>query len=97
MAVPKRGSGNTVLAVPSLNCVQLFATPWTACSTPGASVLDYLPEFAQTHVSNPGSENTVAVPEPAFSISHLAISTPKHPAVVLEFPASVRLSSLGAS
>ena len=64
---------------------------------PGSSVLDYLPEFAQTHVSNLGSENTVAVPESAFSISRLSISKPKHPTVILEFPASVRLSSLGVS
>ena len=27
--------------------IQLFVTP---CSTPGSSVLHYLPEFAQTHV-----------------------------------------------
>ena len=35
-------------AVQSLGHVQLFAT--MDCSTPGFPVLNYLPEFAQTHV-----------------------------------------------
>ena len=39
-----------MVAVQSLSCVQLFVTPWTACSTPGFPVLHYLPEFAQTLV-----------------------------------------------
>ena len=30
--------------------VQLFVTPWIACSMPGLTVLHYLLEFAQTHV-----------------------------------------------
>ena len=30
--------------------VQLFATPWTACSMPGFPVHHQLPELAQTHV-----------------------------------------------
>ena len=45
---------DTVVGVQSLSCIQLFATPWTACwrglHTPGFPVLHHLPEFAQTHV-----------------------------------------------
>ena len=37
-----------LVVVQSLSHVPLFATPWTA--TPQASVILYLPEFAQTHV-----------------------------------------------
>ena len=33
-----------------LSCVQLFATPWTTCSTSGFAVHHQLPELAQTHV-----------------------------------------------
>ena len=33
-----------------LSVVRLFATPWTACSTPGFPVLHHPLEFAQTHV-----------------------------------------------
>ena len=62
---------------------------------PGSSVLDYLPEFAQTHVPNPGDENTVAVPESAASISRLSIPKPKHPTVISGFPVSLRLSPPG--
>ena len=38
------------LVVQSLSRVRLFATPWTACSTPGFPVLHYLLKFLQTHV-----------------------------------------------
>ena len=38
------------IVVQSLSRVQLFATPWTAGSTPGFPVLHYLQELAQTHV-----------------------------------------------
>ena len=37
-----------VVVVQSLSHVQLFVTPWTAAHQ--ASVLHYLPEFAQTQV-----------------------------------------------
>ena len=40
----------TYSLVQSLSCVRLFATPWTACSTPGLPVYHQLPEFTQTHV-----------------------------------------------
>ena len=39
-----------VVVVQSLIHVWLFATPWTACNTPGFPVLHYLLEFAQIHV-----------------------------------------------
>ena len=37
-------------SVQLLSHVQLFATPWTACSTPGFPVHHQLLELAQTHV-----------------------------------------------
>ena len=37
------------IVVQLLSRVQLFATPQTACSSPGFPVLQCLPEFAQTH------------------------------------------------
>ena len=39
-----------VVVVQSVNHVGLFATPCTACNSPGFAVLHYLLEFAQTHV-----------------------------------------------
>ena len=39
-----------VVAVPSLSCVQLFATPWTAALQAPFPVLHHLPEFAETHI-----------------------------------------------
>ena len=37
-------------SVQSLSRVQLFVTPWTACSTPGLPVHHQYPESTQTHV-----------------------------------------------
>ena len=34
-----------LVAVQWLSCVRLFATPWTACSTPCFPILRYLPEL----------------------------------------------------
>ena len=42
--------GKWSFVVQSLSCVQLFVTPWTACSTLGFPVLHHLPELAQTRV-----------------------------------------------
>ena len=39
-----------ISSVQSFSHVWLFATPWTACSTPGFPVLYQLPELVQTHV-----------------------------------------------
>ena len=39
-----------ISSVQSLSHVKLFATPWTACSTPGFPVHHQLPKLAQTHV-----------------------------------------------
>ena len=41
---------DTRFTVQSLSCVLLFATPWTAYSTPGLPVHHQLPEFTQTHI-----------------------------------------------
>ena len=38
-----------VAFVQELSQVQLFVTPWTACSMPGFPVLHCLLEFSQTH------------------------------------------------
>ena len=55
-------------------CPTLCVTPWTACSTPGFSVLYYLPEFAQTHVHWVGDAIQPSHPlsspsPPAFNLS----------------------------
>ena len=42
--------------VQSVICVQLFATPWTACSTPGFPVFHHFPELAQTQVYIPSKK-----------------------------------------
>ena len=39
-----------VFVVQSLSHIRLFATPWTACNTPGSFLLHYLPEFSQIHI-----------------------------------------------
>ena len=38
------------IVVQSFSCVELFATPWTACSMPGFPVHHHVPELVQTHV-----------------------------------------------
>ena len=44
------------VAVQSPSHVQLFTTPWTACSTPGLSVPHHLLKFALIHVHCISSE-----------------------------------------
>ena len=38
----------SLISVQALSRVRLFATPWTACSTPGLFVYHELPECTQT-------------------------------------------------
>ena len=45
-----------MVVIQSLSCVWLFSTPMDR-STPGSSVLHYLPEFAQIHVHGVGEAN----------------------------------------
>ena len=37
-------------SIQSLNCVQLFVTPWAEGCTSGLPVYHQLPEFTQTHI-----------------------------------------------
>ena len=57
----------------SFNQVQLFATPWTACPTPGFPVLRQFRELTQTHVHQVGGaiqpSHPLSSPSPAFSLS----------------------------
>ena len=59
----------------SVQLLQLFVTPWTACSTPGLPVHHQLPEFTQTHVHWVGDaiqpSHPLSSPSPhAFNLSH---------------------------
>ena len=69
------------MVVQSLSHVWLFETPWSACSTPGFSVLHHLPEFAQTHVhwvseAIQPSHPLLSPSPPAFTISqHQGLSS----------------------
>ena len=61
-------------SVQLLSRVQLFATPWTACSTPGFPVCHQLPELAQTHVHRfsdtiQPSHPLLSPSPPSFSLS----------------------------
>ena len=70
-------SHKAFVVVQSLSCVRLFAT--LDCSTPGFSVLHYLPEFAETHVYWVGGAIQPSHPlsspsPPAFGLSqHLGL------------------------
>ena len=66
--------GAVVVVLP-LSCVELFCDPMD-CSTPGFSVLHYLPEFAETRVHGVGD----AV-QPSYllsSLSCLALTLSQH-------------------
>ena len=64
---------NQFSPVQSLSCVQLFATPWTACSTPGFPVHHQLPELAQARVHKVGDaiqpSHPLSSPSPIFNLS----------------------------
>ena len=58
----------------SITHVQLFVTPWSACSMPGLPVHYQLPEFTQTHVHRVGDAIQPSHPlsspsPPAFNLS----------------------------
>ena len=48
-AVNNATCSSTIVAAQWVSCIRLFVTPWTAARQ-GFPVLQYLPEFAQTHV-----------------------------------------------
>ena len=63
-----------ISSVQSLSHVQLFATPWTACSTPGFPVHHQLSELAQTYVHQAAdaiqpSHPLLSPSSPAFNLS----------------------------
>ena len=82
-------------SVQLLSSVRLFATPWTACSTPGLPVHHQLLEFTQTHVHQVGDAIQPSHPlsspsPPAFSLSQhqgllQSVSSSRQVAKVLEF------------
>ena len=59
-----------------LSHAQLFATPWTNCSTPGFPVLHHLPEFAQSHVH--WVSDSIQPSHPLFPTSPLAFGLFQH-------------------
>ena len=64
-------------SVQSLNCVQFFATPWTA-ATPGLPVHHQLLELAQTHVHRVGDAIQQSHPlsspsPPAFNFPSISV------------------------
>ena len=80
-------------SVQLLSSVQLFATPWTACSTPGLPVHHQVLEFTQTHVHQVGDaiqpSHPLSSPSP-FSLSQhqglfQSVSSLHQVAKVLEF------------
>ena len=82
-------------SVQLLRCVQLFATPWTNCSTPGFPVHHQLLKLAQTHVHWVGdaiqpSCSLSSPSPPAFNLSQHQglfkwVSSSHQVAKVLEF------------
>ena len=59
------------MVVPLLGHVQLFATPWTACSTPGVSVLHCgwsMVKFMSTESVMPSNHLILSSPSPAFNL-----------------------------
>ena len=82
----------------SFNQVQLFATPWTACPTPGFPVLRQFRELTQTHVHQVGGaiqpSHPLSSPSPAaFNLSQHQglfkwVSSLHQVAKVLEFQLS---------
>ena len=63
-------------SVQSLSHVWLFATPWTACSTPGFPVHYQLLELTQTHVHRAG--DAIQPSHPLFSPSPPAFNLSQH-------------------
>ena len=84
-----------IISVQLLSCVQLFATPWTACSMPDLPVHHQLPEFTQTHAHWVGdaiqpSHPLLSPSPPAPNLSQHQglfkwVSSPHQVAKVLEF------------
>ena len=66
----------SIQSVQSLSHVQLFATPWALCSTPGFTVHYQLSKLAQTHVHRVSDALQPSHPlsplSPAFNISGLS-------------------------
>ena len=70
-----------ILMLFSHSVVQLFATPWIACSMPGFAVLHHLPEFAQIHVHGDG--DAIQPSHPLSSPSPPAFNLPQHQGLFL--------------
>ena len=85
--LPPPGLHSFIQSVQSLSHVRLFATPWTACSTPGLPVYHQLPEFTQTHVHWVSD---------AIQLSH-ALSSPSPPTFNVSQDQSLQISQFFAS
>ena len=66
----------SLISVQALSRVLLFATPWTACSTPGHPAHHQVPELTQTHVHR--VSDAIQLSHPVLSPSPPAFNLSQH-------------------